>query len=286
MKIIDCFIIDNEIEMLYYRLHLLYSIVDYFIIIEARQNFFGKSKPTFVQDNMNLFDKFKDKIIHLIVDLPYEESNIDLKNNKSFQQDFYNENGEQWMNQAFQTEVIRKEALKYIPELNDEDLLIVSEIEEIPDPDTISLIKQNNEKIMFTKLIQDVYYYNLNGKQPVLWRQPYIVSIFFLNKYAQYFDINRKHKFIYFNSKYKHIFNNEDRLLLTELRYTFDCDLKEKGGWYLKHFGDINFIKDKLKNNNDEDIQKILTDNSITSIKTITNLPPLYDTFLKRYFSF
>jgi len=41
MKIIDCFTFYNEIDLLYYRLSILYEHVDYFIIVEANQTFSG-----------------------------------------------------------------------------------------------------------------------------------------------------------------------------------------------------------------------------------------------------
>ena len=35
MKIIDCFTFYNELQLLEYRLSILYDVVDYFIIVEA-----------------------------------------------------------------------------------------------------------------------------------------------------------------------------------------------------------------------------------------------------------
>ena len=66
VKIIDCFIFYNELDLLYYRLSTLYDIVDYFIIIESTHTFSGKEKKLFLNENLILFDKFKSKIIHLI----------------------------------------------------------------------------------------------------------------------------------------------------------------------------------------------------------------------------
>ena len=41
MKIIDCFIFYNEVDILEYRLKTLNEVVDYFIIVESRQTFIG-----------------------------------------------------------------------------------------------------------------------------------------------------------------------------------------------------------------------------------------------------
>ena len=47
MKIVDCFIFYNEIDLLNYRLNLLYDIVDYFIIVEATKTHMGNSKKMY-----------------------------------------------------------------------------------------------------------------------------------------------------------------------------------------------------------------------------------------------
>ena len=47
MKIIDCFIFYNELDLLTYRLNLLNNIVDYFIIVESKHTFVGKEKNLF-----------------------------------------------------------------------------------------------------------------------------------------------------------------------------------------------------------------------------------------------
>ena len=39
MKIIDCFIFYNELDLLNYRLNVLNNVVDYFIIVEATHCF-------------------------------------------------------------------------------------------------------------------------------------------------------------------------------------------------------------------------------------------------------
>ena len=57
MKIIDCFIFYNELDMLTYRLNILNDVVDYFVLVESNHTFVGKEKPLFYQDNKHLFEK-------------------------------------------------------------------------------------------------------------------------------------------------------------------------------------------------------------------------------------
>jgi beta-1,4-mannosyl-glycoprotein beta-1,4-N-acetylglucosaminyltransferase len=69
MKIIDAIVFNNELEILFYRLTLMYMSVDFFIIVESKQTILGQDKRLFYKENEHLFEKFKDKIIHIIVSI-------------------------------------------------------------------------------------------------------------------------------------------------------------------------------------------------------------------------
>ena len=198
MKIVDCFIFYNELQLLEYRLSILYNVVDYFIIVESRQTFVGKDKELLYENNKNKFSKFKDKVIHIVVDLPYKYPNIDYKNGKPFQDYNYNENGQQWMNEAFQRESIT-EGFDQIS-FDDNDYIIVSDVDEIPDPNTLIEIKNGGvSPFEIYKLKQDLYYYNLNSKQEIMWTHSCIFSHGFFNKYKKNIEIPIE-KCIYFEN--------------------------------------------------------------------------------------
>ena len=55
MKIIDCFTFYNELQMLEYRLSLLYPIIDYFILVEANKTQVGNDKRLYYNENKHLF---------------------------------------------------------------------------------------------------------------------------------------------------------------------------------------------------------------------------------------
>ena len=64
-KIYDCFIFNNETDLLEIRFNILNDHVDYFVIIESFETFTGlKKKPFF---NIEKFPKFKNKIIHGVI---------------------------------------------------------------------------------------------------------------------------------------------------------------------------------------------------------------------------
>ena len=56
IKIIDCFIFYNELDLLTYRLNVLNNIIDYFIIVESKHTFIGKKKIYFLM-KINIYLK-------------------------------------------------------------------------------------------------------------------------------------------------------------------------------------------------------------------------------------
>ena len=118
-KIVDCVTFYNEIDLLFYRLTILYNIVDYFIIVESNHTHTGKHKYLYYQKNKHLFKRFEDKIIHIIVDLPYIYPNINYDNN-------------QWINENYQRNSI-DQGIQQI-QLNKTDLIVISDLDEIINP--------------------------------------------------------------------------------------------------------------------------------------------------------
>jgi len=205
-KLIDCFTFYNEIDMLTHRLETLYNVVDYFVLVEATLTHVGKPKEMYY--SKDLFKKYSDKIIHIIVDdFPYNENTINCLKN------------EQWSNEKFQRNCITRGFFNL--NLTDNDLIIVSDVDEIPDPKTLNLIKNGEIKVNSVyQFEQDFYYYNIESRMDHLW---YFSKIF---RYGWF--------------------------LTTE--YTLD-DLRMKwfetipnGGWHLSYFGTPSFISNKIKN--------------------------------------
>lgn len=257
MKLVDSVLFYNELQMLQYRLAVLNPLVDYFVIVEAKYTHVGKEKQIFFQENRELFKKYEDKIIYVLVeDMPFLHPNINFAKK------------EQWTNERFQRDCIKRgiEKLK----LNDDDIIMVSDLDEIPDPKTINKIKNKEISIHFNSLLMDNYYYNLNMKHNAKWDYPKIVSYNYYKKIKS----------------------------CTELRYSADSKGIEKGGWHLSYFGDKYFIQNKIQNfghqelnNGDhidcEKIQKRLddtkNDSNFVAIKDNTYLPIDYDKYLKNF---
>jgi beta-1,4-mannosyl-glycoprotein beta-1,4-N-acetylglucosaminyltransferase len=206
MFIVDCFTFYNELDLLTYRLNALNSVVDYFVLVEARQTFVGKDKELFFEKNKERYAEFKDKIIHLVVDLPIKFSDIDMSKD------------EQWINEKYQRNSLRNgiDMLK----LDKDDLIIICDLDEIPDPDTLRKIKGSEIKVNLNSLHMQLHYYNLNTISTEIWKHPKILSC---NKLT------------------------ELPLTLHDIRI-MECPAIQNGGWHLSYFGDSNFIKNKIEN--------------------------------------
>lgn len=208
-KIIDCFIFYNEIDLLTYRLNILNDVVDYFVIVESTHTHAGKEKPSYYNENKHLFDKFNDKIINIIDDdFPYKTpSSIDNV----------------WKNENHQRNAISRgiHHLANLNKLNDEDYIIISDLDEIPDPVTLTKIL-NGEIIVNGGIIlsYDLYYYNLNTKFTFGWGAAKLIT------YKYYKDENKT---------------------CQELRNTYFPEIK-KAGWHLSYFGDKYHIQNKIQN--------------------------------------
>jgi len=244
MKIIDCFIFYNELDLLNYRLNILNQFVDYFVIVESTHTFIGKEKPLFFEMNKHLFDFCKDKIIHIVVDnFPHIYPNCDTSQEH------------QWKNEKFQRNQIKK-GIDMI-DLKDDDIIIISDLDEIPDPFTIQKIKSGLIIIDFHSLQMDLYQYNLNICCNVKWNESKILS------------------FKQFNQK----------SCCQDIRFS-NCPLIPFGGWHLSYFGDEQFIKNKINNfahqefNNDYFTNVDIISKKISNSENLFNNSPILYTSL------
>ena len=160
MKIYDCFMYFDEEVVLDVRLNTLNEFVDYFVIVESIYT--HKGDPRELKFNHKKFEKFKDKIIYIVDEETYpqtEEINTeDSEGEKSRKAIFnagYRENGQ------------RNLITKGLKKANDEDLILISDVDEIPQLAEINF-KNINEKIILFK--QDMFYYKFNLWLPnLIW---------------------------------------------------------------------------------------------------------------------
>ena len=156
MRIFDCFMYFDEEIVLDTRLNYLDPYVDYFVIIESCYTHRGDKRE--LKFDIKKYKKFKDKIIYKVYDqIPnkiekiLENDNEDTKSSKYIMNALYRENGQ------------RNFISEGIKEANDEDLILVSDVDEIPKLSNID-IKKVSQKIILFK--QDMFYYKFNLKLP------------------------------------------------------------------------------------------------------------------------
>ena len=160
MKIYDCFMYFDEEVVLDVRLNTLNEFVDYFVIVESIYT--HKGDPRELKFNHKKFEKFKDKIIYIVDEETYPQTDEinteDSEGEKSRKAIFnaaYRENGQ------------RNLITRGLKKANDEDIIMVSDVDEIPKLSELNF-KNINEKIILFK--QDMFYYKFNLWLPnLIW---------------------------------------------------------------------------------------------------------------------
>ncbi len=153
MSIFDCFMYFDEDMLLDIRLNILNKYVKKFIIVESSFLHSGKKKK--LNFNINNFIKFKDKIIYVSIDeLPsnlksYDENDNELLKNKKILD-----------NSVLRENYQRNFLSKSFDNISSEDLILISDLDEIPNLENFS----HNKKISFFE--QNVFYYKFNLMQP------------------------------------------------------------------------------------------------------------------------
>jgi beta-1,4-mannosyl-glycoprotein beta-1,4-N-acetylglucosaminyltransferase len=254
IKVYDCFVFYNEMDLLEVRLNELNDVVDYFVLVEGEKTFQYQDKILFYdenKDNENLV-KFKDKIIHLKV--PSSDFTSDS-----------------WVNEAMSFNYIRHGLIN----ANENDIIILSALDEIPKPSTLNRLKDgslNSPKFLW----QNVYFYFFNTRfkhGQIDWIGSVVLPKFCLG-WDIYQAFDQRHKLYQF-------LNTASK----------PESVVADGGWHFSFVGDSKFIIDKLntfahtehKHLSEHDIQSFidgLTDplgrNTVSSFygyERIENLP-------------
>jgi beta-1,4-mannosyl-glycoprotein beta-1,4-N-acetylglucosaminyltransferase len=135
----------NELDLLEIHLETLDSVVDSFVVTEARQSHAGRAKPLFLSENLGRFEKFRHKLIIQVVDIPESQT--------LFEADWY------------QRECAH-EILKDLME--DGDILIYGDVDEIPRPSAVTRAIRELDRspdLEVAHLAQDLFYYYINLRE-------------------------------------------------------------------------------------------------------------------------
>jgi len=155
MKIFDCFMYFDEEVVLDLRLNTLNEFVDYFVIVESI--FTHKGDKRELRFNHKKFEKYKDKIIYLV----YEEQPEGLVKIK----DQNSDHGGYIINALLRENGQRNFISKGLSLADDEDFVLISDVDEIPNLKSINFKNYQQKIIQFR---QEMFYYKFNLKLPNL----------------------------------------------------------------------------------------------------------------------
>tara|TARA_B100000424_G_scaffold252420_1_gene228719 strand:- start:63 stop:953 length:891 start_codon:yes stop_codon:yes gene_type:complete len=156
MKIFDCFMYFDEEILLDLRMNILDKYVDYFVIVES--TFTHKGEERKLHFNHKRFEKFENKIIYLVYDEKPKDIKEILKNdiepdisNKFIINALLRENGQ------------RNFIINGLKDADDDDYILVSDVDEIPNLEEVDFSKINQKILLFR---QDMFYYKFNLNLP------------------------------------------------------------------------------------------------------------------------
>lgn len=195
MKIFDCFTFFNELELLDLRLMVLNDLVDFFVLVEANKTHTGNKKEFVFEQNKDKFSDYINKIIYVKVeDLPeYSINNI-------------------WIAENFQRNCIERG----ISSANVGDKIIVSDVDELPNPDTII----QNLDTSSIGMAQKLFYYYVNCIQNQVWNGSGMVT------YKKYNSLHQIRK------------QSRDSIV----------NIVPNGGWHYSYMGGAEKVRLKAEN--------------------------------------
>ena len=152
MNIYDCFMYFDEDLLLDLRFNILNKYVKKFVITEATYTHNGAKKK--LKFDINQFQKFKDKITYIVVDKP-PPNILNLIDGES-----EGKRGEKLILNGMARDYFQRENLnKGIKEAEEDDLILISDLDEIPNLEHVDFSKVDNKILMFE---QKMFYYKLN----------------------------------------------------------------------------------------------------------------------------
>lgn len=225
--IYDCFIFFNELDLLEIRLNTLSPVVDKFVIAEATRTYRGKPKPLFFEANKERFSAFLPKIIYIKVE--------DLLTEEEVDKDPYN--------LAFVNEDRQRNALKRgLAEAGENDILMLSDLDEIPRPETVSRLETIlDERTKGVRFRMSAYYYYLNylNYTKLIWEMGTVaarVSVFADAELLSHTSTGR------FTQE-----SENQGATMQRLRWLPADRCLENAGWHFSYLGGIEAIENKLK---------------------------------------
>ena len=226
MKIFDCFMYFDEEQVLDLRLNVLNDFVDYFVIVESTQNHKGIKRELLFDQSK--FQKFKNKIIYLVYDeIPKNVETI------SDNEDENEKDRKYIMNAVYRENSQRNFITNGLQKADENDLILVSDVDEIPKLNSLNLSKIDNKILIFK---QDMFYYKFNLAIPNFkWSGTKGVKKKNL-KSPQWLRNIKDRKYAFFRID----------TFFSEKKYT-NIKIISDGGWHFSNIKNAKMIEHKLR---------------------------------------
>ena len=175
--LIDSFLFFNETELAELRIKYLNKIVDHFVIVEADITHQGKKKawnfPKILESNLKAFSN----------KIQYHQLNIDpekIKNEESWIIDDI-KGDDAWRIENFQRNYIKTACKKF----SNEDILIISDIDEIPSKQKLEFIKSCDFKTIAPVVFQQhLFHVDCNFLRLENWKGSIVTTMEICNAYS------------------------------------------------------------------------------------------------------
>ena len=143
----------DEEQILDLRLNVLNETVDFFVIVESIYNHRGEKRELIFDKNK--FSKFKNKIIYIIHDeIPKQVETVNQNDSEG------EKNRKHIMNAVYRENSQRNYISQGIKEAEKNDIILISDVDEIPKFENINIREITNKIIMFKQYMFH-YKYNL-----------------------------------------------------------------------------------------------------------------------------
>ncbi len=243
MKIFDCTTYFEENMMMEIRFNVLNQYVDKFIVCEANYSHSGAKKK--INFNKNNYPEFKEKIVHLIL----EKEPSDINKNSNSDPRIIRSNSVKRIN--YQRDYI----IKGLEDAKDEDLVMYSDNDEIPDFTKINKNELKKNKIIIFK--QKMFYYKLNLQYPSIdWYGTKCCKFKHLNSISLLREIKPK--------KYSIL---RPDIIFSKVKYN-KIKIIDEGGW---HFSNLKTPQELMKKYMNDEMHAEFEGRNI-SIKEIERL--------------
>ena len=134
--IYDCVPFFNELDILKLRMQIMAPYVDFFVIEEASVTFSGEPKRMIFAENRQLFAEFEEKIRYVAVE------NSPLEGVTTHERDKFQKN----------------QLIRGLSDCRPEDIIIFSDVDEIPNPKTLVRLIEAFEPGKVYHLAQRMFY--------------------------------------------------------------------------------------------------------------------------------